>query len=538
MNDSNSPTQSTAAETHENDESGRSVGRRRLLQSAAVLGAGGLFGTAAADRGTDSPAATETPPASQTDPACDETPIAIQQYTVRNLGSAPEVTRRVAEAGYDAVEYYAIDDVAAVETALDETGLSTAGMHLGLDALTGSSLEETVERFEPLGVTNFVVASAGEEFFASEEAVVDLAEQMNEIADRLPDGLDLVYHNHAYEFACVDSGRAFDLFVAETNDDVLYQIDTGLAAAGGADPVALIERLGERVDTIHFRDMQVDVLESEARYVDLRGVGYDFAEIGAGDLDVEAIAAAARDVGVDALIYEHNTDAQAETLQVGAEVLQTLDTDPDCETGGGGTADPTSYTVPQTGGGVSNEVAFTLAPEGETYTDTDGDGDTTGPDDLSADVHLGYDAQALYAHVVVTDDVHSAVSGSSMWQADSVQLAVASDGTYGPEYGVSHVDGETSLHRWIEGNAATGTETLGASTAREDSATVYQVALPWTALFASGEAPAPGESFPFGVLVNERDDGNGRDAVLGSALPGINAEKTPDALGTLTLADN
>jgi glucose/arabinose dehydrogenase len=193
------------------------------------------------------------------------------------------------------------------------------------------------------------------------------------------------------------------------------------------------------------------------------------------------------------------------------------------------------YIVPKTDGGTANEPAFTLAPEGDTYMDLDGDADTSGPDDLSADVYLGYDADNLYLWVEVTDDVHAAMSGANMWQADSIQWAVASDGTYGPEYGLSHVDGNTSIHRWIAGNATADTSAIDASTSRNGT-TTYKASIPWNALFA--ESKGPSDSFPFSVLVNEQDKGSSRDAVLGWTLPGISDQKTPEALGTLVLGSD
>ena len=195
---------------------------------------------------------------------------------------------------------------------------------------------------------------------------------------------------------------------------------------------------------------------------------------------------------------------------------------------------PTEYTVQQTGGGTAEEPAFTLEPEGDVFDDVDGDGDPSGPDDLSADVYLGYDADALYLTVEVTDDTHTAISGVDMWQADSVQWAVGSGDTYGPEYGLSLADGSTSLHRWIDGNAQAGTDAVDATTSRSGSTTTYDATVPWEALFA--ESKAPGDSFPFSVLVNESDD-DSRDGVLEWALPAISNDKSVSSLGTLTLAE-
>ncbi len=193
------------------------------------------------------------------------------------------------------------------------------------------------------------------------------------------------------------------------------------------------------------------------------------------------------------------------------------------------------YTVPQTGGGTADEAAFSLAPEGDVFEDVDGDGDPSDADDLSADVYLGYDADNLYLTVEVTDDTHTAISGTDMWQADSIQWAVGSGDTYGPEYGLSHADGSTSIHRWFDGDAAADASAVDAATSRSGSTTTYDATIPWEALFA--ESKGPGDSFPFSLLVNE-NDGDSRDGVLEWALPAISSDKSADALGTLVLEDS
>ncbi|WP_231188422.1 sugar-binding protein [Haladaptatus sp. DYF46] len=220
---------------------------------------------------------------------------------------------------------------------------------------------------------------------------------------------------------------------------------------------------------------------------------------------------------------------------VGAQQNDVVDTGAD--TGASLVAqDNGEYVVPNTGGGTDDEPAFTLLPEGDTFNDIDGDGETSGPEDLSADVFLGYDTNNLYLRVELTDDTHAGISGADMWQADCLQWAVASNDTYGPEYGLSHVDGDTSIHRWIQGNESAGTSAIAASTARSETTTTYEATIPWNAMFA--QSKEPGDSFPFSVLINERDSDGSRDAVLGWTLPGISTDKSPAGLGMLVLGSN
>jgi len=189
--------------------------------------------------------------------------------------------------------------------------------------------------------------------------------------------------------------------------------------------------------------------------------------------------------------------------------------------------------VSNTGGGTTDEAAFSLAPEGDTYTDPDGTSSSADSSDVSADFYLGYDADNLYVTAEVTDDTHEAMSGSNMWQQDSIQVAVGTSGGYGPEYGISHT-GSGNVHRWLDGSAAQAASNVEASTSRDGSVTTYDLTFPWKTLFA--ESMGSGDNFAFSVLVNDNDEADSnRNNILGWTLPGINGSKQAGDLGVLVL---
>jgi len=214
-----------------------------------------------------------------------------------------------------------------------------------------------------------------------------------------------------------------------------------------------------------------------------------------------------------------------------------------------------AYTGDSGGGVQDNEfTGFFLAPEvglphGPTYTYMNEDAidkvdesevgeertpDQKGWDDVSAEFFFGYDEDNLYLRAEVTDDQHAAIGGADMWQADSLQIAAGNGGEYGPEMGVARVDGGTDTHQWVEGGGA-GIDAIDASTGRDGTLTTYDLTIPWDALYENFTAEA-GANAPFGVLINEADADDGeRDAVLGWTLPGVNEEKSVDAIGTLLL---
>lgn len=241
---------------------------------------------------------------------------AINVYTVRELDeSTLEVIDRVADAGYDGIQFSGpfgphADDPGEIADRLAERQLSVTPPHIGMNSLQ-SELAETVDLYGQLGIQAAVIPSIGSDHFASAEAVDDIAAEVEEIAADLAEhGWDLHYHNHSHEYVDLGDEWAFERFIDAT--DIGIELDVGWALAGGDDPAARIRDLGDRAELIHMKDMKTD----RDRH---------FVEIGAGDVDMPACAAAARDVGAEWLIYEHDQpEDPAGTIDHGAEYLRSV----------------------------------------------------------------------------------------------------------------------------------------------------------------------------------------------------------------------
>jgi sugar phosphate isomerase/epimerase len=76
-----------------------------------------------------------------------------------------------------------------------------------------------------------------------------LRDAANRCRDR---GVQLLYHNHDWEFA--DDGRIINALLEVCGDELGFCPDIGWIVKGGADPVATLDRMGVRVGAIHFKD--------------------------------------------------------------------------------------------------------------------------------------------------------------------------------------------------------------------------------------------------------------------------------------------
>lgn len=164
--------------------------------------------------------------------------------------------RQVREMGYEGVEFAGFHGKSAAEVrqAAEGLGLKMTGAHLGRDQLEGGKFAETVAFYKELGVENLIVPWAVGDGGAAAKWL-EMAQWLAATAGKLAgQGLRLGYHNHAFEFAPVDGGKApFDLVFGNTPASVLMQVDMGWAEFSRQDVPALFARYPGRSLTTHVK---------------------------------------------------------------------------------------------------------------------------------------------------------------------------------------------------------------------------------------------------------------------------------------------
>lgn len=114
-------------------------------------------------------------------------------------------------------------------------------------------------------------------------------------------GFEPTFHHHAGTF--VESPEEIDRFLA--NVDVSLTLDTGHLFIAGGDPLAAVERWGDRINHVHLKDVDL----AELRRVLAAGGGMRevwssgaFVAFGRGDIDVSAVMTAIDASGFDGWI--------------------------------------------------------------------------------------------------------------------------------------------------------------------------------------------------------------------------------------------
>lgn len=218
---------------------------------------------------------------------------AIQLYSLRDVPEPlPEVVERLGMQGYEGVEFaYRLADAneEAVQTALRDADVAAAGAHVPVDRF--DDVESVAEFYTALGCQTLVVPYLDESHFESRGAVERAAAYLTDVGEQLADsGVGFGYHNHTHEFVALDDGTAYDALAAATPTTVDLQLDVGLAALAGKDPVDLVKRYGDRIVQLHCKDYDLDAKQS--------------VDLGDGDVDIAGCLDAAHEADVEWAIVE------------------------------------------------------------------------------------------------------------------------------------------------------------------------------------------------------------------------------------------
>ena len=178
----------------------------------------------------------------------------IQMYSLRDITpkDLDGALKAVADMGYEMVEFAGFFGHSAeeVKAMLDKYGLVCSGTHSGLGDLL-NDFEGTVKFHKTIGNKNYIIP--GHDLSTKEKLDTFIA-QVNDIVPKLrAEGIELGYHNHSHEFVDMPEGYQIHREL-ETRTDIFFEIDTYWAYVAKQDPIALLERLKDRVPVIHLKD--------------------------------------------------------------------------------------------------------------------------------------------------------------------------------------------------------------------------------------------------------------------------------------------
>lgn len=214
----------------------------------------------------------------------------IQLYTLREESKENflAVLEHVAKCGYEGVEFAGYYGFTAEELKghLDRLGLTCSSTHTPWEEVFGNP-EEVIAIHKALGCSHVIVPGYA---LPNVESVYELAERFNKVqALYQENGMTLGYHNHWHEFQ--KEGDKFLLeILAEKAPGIELEVDTYWSTKGGADTIAFLHKHRDRISRIHLKDGNKDGLQA----------------IGEGDMDIQAVINAAKEIGTEWAVVEND----------------------------------------------------------------------------------------------------------------------------------------------------------------------------------------------------------------------------------------
>jgi sugar phosphate isomerase/epimerase len=187
--------------------------------------------------------------------------VGIQLYTLRQAmqQDQPRTLERISQLGYTEIEWWG--DYGRTPTQmralLDSFRLSSPAWHVPPELLAPDKLNATLDTAAAMGHRHMIVAwlPPGQHTEDGVKRVADLLSAAGERGASV--GIRTGYHNHDFEFTARVSGGKLLWDVLVEHSDARFvdlELDCFWAFKAGHDPIALIQRLSNRITHLHLKD--------------------------------------------------------------------------------------------------------------------------------------------------------------------------------------------------------------------------------------------------------------------------------------------
>ncbi|MFC4302173.1 sugar phosphate isomerase/epimerase family protein [Cohnella boryungensis] len=244
--------------------------------------------------------------------------LGLQLYSVRQAykHDVTATLERVAEIGYKNLELALQNRDANLNAGglsasefrkrMERLGLKTVSCHAMVHG--EDSLPPLLDFLTEVGSPTLIIPIA---FFESRRQTLEYCDKLNRYGEAArKKGIDFYYHNHFQEFQRFEGEMIMDTMLAHTDPSLVkFELDTYWTVRGGEDPLQWLDKLGERCDLVHQKDLPASV--SAVNYFDVYGkdsrITLDtlyqtqdpaqFTESGEGVLDIGAYIGKLRSLG-------------------------------------------------------------------------------------------------------------------------------------------------------------------------------------------------------------------------------------------------
>jgi sugar phosphate isomerase/epimerase len=272
-------------------------------------------------------------------------PVAVQLYSVRDALEKDffGVLKQVRDMGYDGVEFagYYGHSAADIRKKLDELGLVAVSAHVPFDGMM-EDMRGTIAFHKELGVAFIAVPYLDEQSRPGTAKWPKTVSGIRKLGEAChAEGLQLLYHNHDFEFVKIDGVYALDaLYEAVPMPYLATEIDTCWVRVAGVDPAAYLRKYSGRSPVVHLKDFiagktvsgkplyaLIDKTGKDKSVEVVDKTSFDFRPLGSGVQDIPALLDAAEEAGTEWVIVEQDRSSERpslEAIDISRKYLKTL----------------------------------------------------------------------------------------------------------------------------------------------------------------------------------------------------------------------
>ncbi len=191
------------------------------------------------------------------------TKLSFQLFSARDYTPWQDVFSKLANAGFKEVEGFGPvygDMNQAAGNSLAETlsglGLSMPTGHFSIDALESRSAD-VIAFAKAVGMESIYCPYLLPDQRPTDKAGwVAFGARLEKAGEPMRDaGFDFGWHNHDFEFATFDDGSTVLEAIFEGGPSLSYEADIAWIVRGKADPAFWIEKFGDRITSVHVKDI-------------------------------------------------------------------------------------------------------------------------------------------------------------------------------------------------------------------------------------------------------------------------------------------
>ncbi|MCQ2354586.1 MAG: sugar phosphate isomerase/epimerase [Clostridia bacterium] len=244
-------------------------------------------------------------------------PVGIQVYSVRDDAAADleGTLAKLKEMGYDGVEFAGLygKTAAEVKAVCEKTDLVPISAHVPFIEMLKNP-DGILSQYAEIGCKYVAVPYLSPEFRPGTpnfEYTVAFIEILGRAAKKA--GIQLLYHNHDFEFLKLDGKYALDILYETVPEDLLKtELDTCWVNVGGENPADFVRKYSGRAPLVHLKDFFGEKSENMYELIGIeskvppRPQGFQFRPVGSGLQNFPEIIKASYDAGAEWLIVEQD----------------------------------------------------------------------------------------------------------------------------------------------------------------------------------------------------------------------------------------